>query len=94
MQRLTDMRNRLVCSFAFTIMALAADPEPRWRELNRVAREAIQAKDYAKLRETLLQLRPLVPGNPRITYNLAASEAVLGIAMQLSPLCAAWPAWA
>lgn len=57
---------------------MAADPEPRWRELNRVAREAIQAKDYARLRETLLQLRPLVPGNPRLAYNLAASEAVLG----------------
>jgi len=58
--------------------ALAADPEPRWRALNRTAREAVQAKDYAKLRATLIELRPLIPGNPRIAYNLAASEAMLG----------------
>ena len=38
----------------------------------------MQAKDYAKLRETLLELQPLLPGNPRIAYNLAASEAMLG----------------
>jgi hypothetical protein len=56
----------------------AADTEPRWRELNRASREAVQAKDYRKLRETLLALQPLIPGNPRITYNLAASEAMLG----------------
>ena len=56
----------------------AAEPEPRWRTLNRAAREAVQAKDYARLRATLLELRPLLPGNPRIAYNLAASEAMLG----------------
>jgi hypothetical protein len=56
----------------------AADPEPRWRALNRTAREAVQSKDFAKLRATLLELRPLIPGNPRIAYNLAASEAKLG----------------
>ena len=58
--------------------AHGADPEPRWRALNRTAREAVQAKDYAKLRATLLELQPLIPGNPRIAYNLAASEAKLG----------------
>ncbi len=52
--------------------------EARWRPLNREAREAVQAKDYAKLRTTLTELRPLMPGNPRIAYNLAASEAMLG----------------
>jgi len=56
----------------------AAEPEPRWRTLNRAAREAVQAKDYAKLRATLQELKPLLPGNPSIAYNLAASEAVLG----------------
>jgi hypothetical protein len=58
--------------------AHATDPEPRWRVLNRMAREAVQSKDYTKLRATLLELRPLIPGNPRIAYNLAASEARLG----------------
>ena len=56
----------------------AADPEPRWRVLNHAAHDAIQAKDYAKLRDTLLQLKPLLPGNPTILYNLAAAEARLG----------------
>jgi hypothetical protein len=46
--------------------------------LNRTAREAVQAKDYARLRATLLEMRPLLPGNPRVAYNLAASEAMLG----------------
>ena len=59
-------------------LALAAGGEPRWLELNRAARDAVQARDYARLRDTLLQLQPLLPGNPRIAYNLAASEAVLG----------------
>ena len=62
-----------ILSFLFPL--LAADPEPRWRELNGAARAALQAKDYAKLRSTLLEMRPLLPGSPRIAYNLAASEA-------------------
>lgn len=57
---------------------LAADPEPRWLVLNRAAGQAAKAKDYAKLRETLRELKPLMPGNPRIVYNLAASDAMLG----------------
>jgi sugar lactone lactonase YvrE len=56
----------------------AADPVPRWRALNQEARAAVQAKDYAKLRETLLELKPLMPGNPRIAYNQAAADAKLG----------------
>jgi sugar lactone lactonase YvrE len=56
----------------------ADDPVPRWRALNQEARAAVQAKDYAKLRETLLALKPLMPGNPRIAYKLAAADARLG----------------
>uniref|UniRef100_Q026A6 SMP-30/Gluconolactonase/LRE-like region domain-containing protein n=1 Tax=Solibacter usitatus (strain Ellin6076) TaxID=234267 RepID=Q026A6_SOLUE len=56
----------------------AGDTEPRWSALNKTAREAVQAKDYGKLRTTLIELRPLSPGNPRVAYNLAASEAMLG----------------
>jgi hypothetical protein len=70
--------NRFAIVAALAIPLAAADPEPHWRELNHIAREAVQAKDYAKLRDTLRELKPLMPGNPRIIYNLAASEAMLG----------------
>jgi hypothetical protein len=46
--------------------------------LNRVAHQAREAKDYAKLRETLAELRLLLPGNPTILYDLAAADAHLG----------------
>ncbi len=46
--------------------------------LNHAAREALQAKDYAKLRDALAELSALLPGNPRILYKLAAAEAHLG----------------
>lgn len=64
----------------FVAIALlsAAEPLPRWRELNQQARAAVQTKDYAKLRQVLLELRPLMGGNPRVTYNLAAASARLG----------------
>jgi sugar lactone lactonase YvrE len=68
---------RTLCCL-LSLAALHAADEPRWRTLNRTAREAVQAKDYAKLRTILLELQPLLPGNPRIAYNLAASEAMLG----------------
>src|ERR1051325_5808446 len=61
------------------LVPLAADDSmPRWRVLNAMARAALESKNYERLRDALLQLRPLVPGNPRIAYNLAASEAILG----------------
>jgi sugar lactone lactonase YvrE len=71
------MPRAILCLLTLAILH-AAEPEPRWRRLNRAAREAVQAKDYAKLRATLQELKPLLPGNPRIAYNLAASEAMLG----------------
>lgn len=46
--------------------------------LNHAARQAVESKDYAKLRATLDELWPLMPGNPRVLYNMAASDAVLG----------------
>jgi hypothetical protein len=61
-----------------SILGLAQEPEPRWATLNHTAAAAITAKDYAKLRATLQELQPLLPGNPRILYNMAASDAVLG----------------
>ena len=73
--------NHLRCfllSALAALVAIAADPEPRWLTLNHTARDAVQAKDYAKLRESLIEMRPLLPGNPRVAYNLAASEAMLG----------------
>lgn len=55
-----------------------ADAEPRWLVLNHAARQALQSKDYRKLRETLAELQPLMPGNARVLYNLAAADAHLG----------------
>jgi sugar lactone lactonase YvrE len=72
------LRKALLLGAVVCSLALAAGPEPRWLVLNHAAREAVVAKDYSKLRETLIELQPLMPGNPTITYNLAASEAVLG----------------
>ncbi len=65
----------LILSLVFLV---AADTEPHWQALNHAAGQAIEAKDYAKLRETLRELKPLMPGNPGVIYNLAASDAVLG----------------
>jgi sugar lactone lactonase YvrE len=70
------MRAFVLLALAFALFA--ADPEPRWVTLNHAARQAIQAKDYAKLRDALRELQPLMPGNPRVVYNLAASNAKLG----------------
>jgi sugar lactone lactonase YvrE len=53
-------------------------PEPRWAELNGEARLAINAGDYRKLRATLAELAPLMPGNVRVAYNTAAAAAKLG----------------
>ncbi len=66
------------CKALVFIFFLAEAAPPRWRQLNQEARAAVQAKDYAALRTTLIQLKPLLPGNPRVTYNLAAAEARLG----------------
>jgi len=63
-------------ALALTIAA-AEQPVPRWRELNQTARQAAQANDYERLQKVLQELQPLMPGNPRITYNLAASAARL-----------------
>src|SRR5579863_7862204 len=61
---------------------VAAGAEPRWQTLNRAAGQAAQAKDYARLRQILRELKPLMPGSPRIAYNLAASNAALGDALE------------
>ncbi len=71
------MRALLILGCAAMVL-LAADTEPQWRVLNHAARQAVEAKDYAKLRETLLALKPLMPGNPSVIYNLAAADAALG----------------
>jgi hypothetical protein len=45
------------------IILLAANTEPHWQVLNHAARQALQAKDYGKLRETLRELK--VDGNKK-----------------------------
>src|SRR5450755_1254892 len=80
---------------AVMVLALwgADEAEPRWKTLNRAARQAAEQKDYARLRDTLAELRPLLPGNARILYNLAAADARLGHAeralVELKDLAAA-----
>ena len=74
-------RPKLTSCIAATTLALAlvapAQGEARWEVLNHAARDAVKAGDYPKLRETLIELSPLMPGNVRIVYNLAASDAML-----------------
>jgi len=60
------------------LAAAAAAAEPRWAELNREARQAGNDGDYPKLRTTLAELAPLLPGNVRVVYNTAAAAAHLG----------------
>jgi hypothetical protein len=67
----------LLAATVFTLLG-ADQPEPRWIVLNRAASQALKAKDYPKLRGTLAELLPLLPGNPLILYNLAAADARLG----------------
>ncbi len=69
----------LVILVACTLLsATAAAAEPRWAELNRAAREAVNTGDYPKLRTRLAELAPLMPGNVRVAYNTAAAAAHLG----------------
>ena len=76
---LVSLRSVRVILIACTLLsATAAAAEPRWAELNRGAREAISAGDYPKLRTTLAELAPLMPGNVRVAYNTAAAAAHLG----------------
>lgn len=67
----------LVAMIAATVM-YAAGAEPRWMVLNHAADQARAARDYAKLRVILTEMRPLLPGNPQLPYALAAADAHLG----------------
>ena len=81
----------LALALAGCALVVSADGvEPLWQTLNQAAQRAIQAKDYAALRKALLALRPLMPGNPRVAYNLAASDAVLGNAESALARLADW----
>ena len=72
------MLRRLLILGCAAYPLVAADKEPRWLVLNHTAHQAMEAKDYGRLRETLRELQPLMPGNPSVVYNLAAADAVLG----------------
>jgi sugar lactone lactonase YvrE len=69
---------RRVALLLSMVMLAGADSAPRWQVLDRAADEALAAKDYKKLRTVLDELMREMPGNSRVTYNLAASEARLG----------------
>jgi hypothetical protein len=78
------MRQLLGAAILATIVwpMCGADSEARWITLNRTARQAAESKDYPRLRDTLAALQPLLPGNARILYKLAATDAHLGHATQ------------
>jgi len=80
------------------VLLLGAAAEPRWIALNRAAGEASRAKDYAKLRDALVAMEPLLPGNSRIVYNLACAYArfgqLLGVELVEHPDLALEPALA
>ncbi len=69
---------RVILVACTLLSATGTAAEPRWAELNRAAREAANAGDYPKLRTTLAELAPLMPGNVRVAYNTAAAAAHLG----------------
>jgi sugar lactone lactonase YvrE len=70
--------SRIALMFIGILSLHAADPDPRWLQANRAAREALVAKDWPKLRAAIAEFAPLVPGNPRVAYNLAVAEVHLG----------------
>ena len=70
--------SRIALIFIGVLSLHAADPEPRWLPANRAAREALLAKDWSKLRAAIAEFAPMVPGNPRVAYNLAVAEVHLG----------------
>src|SRR5215831_18196492 len=70
--------SRIALIFVGVLSLHAADPEPRWLQANRAAREALLAKDWAKLRAAIAEFAPMVPGSPRVAYNLAVAEVHLG----------------
>jgi len=62
---LGSVRFLLLSALLFgALCASGGEPEPRWAVLNHAAGQAIQAKDYVKLRATLEKLQPLLAGNP------------------------------
>src|SRR5258705_6297939 len=82
---------RIAAAALAVVLGAPAQAEARWEVLNRAAREAVKAGDYPKLRDALIELSPLMPGNVRIVYNLAASNAMLqepaNALAELSRLC-------
>ena len=71
------MRRAVAIAVSAILCAAGAHAEARWEILNHEARDAVKAGDYGKLRSTLIELSPLMPGNVRIVYNLAASNSML-----------------
>jgi len=73
------MTHQVIAAAALAVVLGApAEAEARWDVLNHAAARCGQSRaDHQKLRDTLIELSPLMPGNVRIVYNLAASDAML-----------------
>ncbi len=78
---------QLSCGLAIAVLTLSlavaaspptTPPAPAWRSVAEEGQRAMRAKDYGKLADVLVRLKPLMPGNARNAYNLAATQAHLG----------------
>jgi len=73
------MPRRFCLAASLSVLLLgAADSDPRWLELRRIANGAVRAGNFSQLRSTLGELKPLMPGNARNAYLEAVAEARLG----------------
>ena len=77
MGRRPELTSCIAAAVLAVILGAPAQAEARWELLNHAARDAVKAGNHQKLRDTLIELSPLMPGNVRIVYNLAASNAML-----------------
>jgi hypothetical protein len=72
------MLMRLISFLLLVSLATAQSTREQLTELRKAARAQYQAKDYAAMHATMLQLDTLLHHSPRAIYNLAVSAAGAG----------------
>ncbi len=70
----------LLCALLLVMLGVASADEPKadFGTLARKATEAYKAKDFAGFRDAMIQADGLVPGYPRVMYNVACGYALTG----------------
>ena len=76
--RWTSCRSLLFAAILSVSLAAAQDTPATPEALNAAAIKAYQAKDYAAFLANEKQALALVPGSPRLIYNVACGEALTG----------------